>query len=70
VRSEISLKSPIKKNGDSPKEVLTEEDMRLREKKRISNWPYNTPTGKSTEQEVQPNSSASNPPPSSPASKK
>ena len=35
VRSEISLKSPIKKNGDSPKEVLTEEDMRLREKANI-----------------------------------
>ena len=30
-----SLKTPIKKNGDSPNEVLTEEDMRLREKENI-----------------------------------
>jgi hydrogenase-4 transcriptional activator len=30
-----SLKTPIKKNGDNPGEVLTEEDMRLREKANI-----------------------------------
>ena len=32
MRGEISLKSPIKKNGDHPNAVLTDEDMRLREK--------------------------------------
>ncbi len=30
-----SLKTPIKKKGDNPSEVLTEEDMRLREKANI-----------------------------------
>ena len=33
--SGTSLKTPIKKNGDNPSEVLTEEDMRLREKANI-----------------------------------
>jgi len=31
----MSPKIPIKKNGDNPSEVLTEEDMRLREKANI-----------------------------------
>ena len=35
IRSRASLKTPIKKNGDSTNEVLTEEDMRLREKTNI-----------------------------------
>ena len=30
-----ALKTPIKKYGDNPSEVLTEEDMRLREKANI-----------------------------------
>jgi transcriptional regulator with GAF, ATPase, and Fis domain len=33
--SGASLKIPIKKNGDTSSEVLTEEDMRLREKANI-----------------------------------
>ncbi|TFG58934.1 MAG: hypothetical protein E4H32_10890 [Nitrospirales bacterium] len=33
--SGASLKASIKKNGDSPGEILTEEDMRLREKGNI-----------------------------------
>lgn len=33
--SGTSFKTPIKKNGDNPSEVLTEEDMRLREKANI-----------------------------------
>jgi transcriptional regulator with GAF, ATPase, and Fis domain len=33
--SGTSLKTPIKKNGENPSEVLTEEDMRLREKANI-----------------------------------
>jgi transcriptional regulator with GAF, ATPase, and Fis domain len=33
--SGTSFKTPIKKNGDSPSDVLTEEDMRLREKANI-----------------------------------
>jgi len=33
--SGTSLKTPVKKNGDNPNEVLTEEDMRLREKANI-----------------------------------
>ena len=33
--SGASLKTPIKKNGDSPGAILTEEDMRLQEKANI-----------------------------------
>ncbi len=33
--SGASIKTPIKKNGDNPNEVLTEEDMRLRERANI-----------------------------------
>jgi len=33
--SGASLKTPIKKNGDNPREVLTEEDMRLHERANI-----------------------------------
>jgi len=33
--SGASLKTPIKKSADTPKEILTEEDMRLREKTNI-----------------------------------
>jgi len=35
--SGTSLKTPIKKNGDNLNDVLTEEDMRLREKANIEN---------------------------------
>jgi transcriptional regulator with GAF, ATPase, and Fis domain len=33
--SGASLKTPVKKNGDSPGAILTEEDMRLQEKTNI-----------------------------------
>jgi hypothetical protein len=65
-----SFKTLIKKNVDTPGEVLTEEDMRLREKANIEAALNQTGWRKSTALAARPNSSASNPPPSSPVSKK
>ena len=49
--SGASLKTPIKKSADTPKEILTEEDMRLREKTNIelalkqTDWKIYGPDG-------------------------
>ena len=46
-----ALKTPIKKSADTPKEILTEEDMRLREKTNIelalkqTDWKIYGPDG-------------------------